>query len=129
MLPSHHRTVFECREQGRFPLFCFGFLKLLCEVQIVPTDNRVLAQAPTTFGDILLGLVRLDDLLPVSEGNGFGEFLRTFDFVELLFNRLPQAAIVQVLEDKNRFGQLPEFFQRALQRVLLGIRVEALEKL
>ena len=42
---------------------------------------------------------------------------------------MPQTAIVQIVENENRFGELPEFFQGAVERMLSGIRVEAFEKL
>jgi hypothetical protein len=46
-----------------------------------------------------------------------------------LFDGLPEVEIVTVFQDKDGFGNLPEFLQGVVKRMLPGVGIEAIEKL
>src|SRR3954465_6053058 len=47
----------------------------------------------------------------------------------LLFNRLSEGRIVDILENKERFRNFPELLQGPIQGMLSGMGVQALEEL
>lgn len=86
MLPGDDRAVADGVDDFRFALIVFGFIELLREVEIVPTDDRVLNQPPTALGDFLFLFFAVDELLIVAERDGFRELLRALDLVELFLD-------------------------------------------
>jgi hypothetical protein len=50
--------------------------------------------------------------------------MHMFNAIQLLLDGLPQHGIVDDLQDKQRFRDLPEGLQRPIRRVLLRIGVE-----
>ncbi len=82
-----------------------------------------------TFGDFLILLLTLDELVAVTERNGLGELVRPLSFVELLLDGLPELEVITVFQNEEGLRNLPEFLQCPVQRVLPGVGVQAFEKL
>jgi hypothetical protein len=60
----------------------------------------------------------LDEFVVVTERYGLGKFVGALHFVKLFFNRLPELAIVTVLQNEECLRDPPELLQCTVQRVL-----------
>ena len=55
--------------------------------------------------------------------------MHVLDPVQLLLNGLPQHWVIDHLENKERFGDLPKGLQRPIEGVLLGVGVKPAEQI
>ena len=80
-------------------------------------------------GDFLILFLALDKLLIVTVGDGLGELVRVLDFVELLLDRLPKFQVIHVFQNEQGLRTFAKFLQSAVERMLFGIGIQALEEL
>jgi hypothetical protein len=91
---------------------------LLRKVQVIPADDRVFDQSPTALRNLLLFFFTINELLVVTERDGFRELLRTFNLVQLFFNSLPELWVINVPEDEVCLDDFAKLFQSTVQWVL-----------
>ena len=85
------------------------------EVEVVPADDALLDQTVAGFGNFLLLLFGLRELMGVADGHGAGEFVGQLHLVELLFDGLPEFEIVDVAQDEQRLDDLAEGLERLVR--------------
>jgi hypothetical protein len=74
-------------------------------------------------------LLALGECRVVPERDSLGKLVGTFSFVELLLDGLPVLAIIVVLQDEVALDDFPKLLQCLVQRVLVGIGIQAFEEL
>ena len=85
-----------------FPGFLIrGPFELAGEVAAVPTDDAVLDQPVTGFGDLLPFLFGLDELAGVSDGHCAREPIGKPDLIELFLDGLSQGDVIDTPQDKG----------------------------
>ncbi len=55
--------------------------------------------------------------------------MRAFTFIELFFNRLAQGDIIQVPQNKQGFENLSKSFERPVEAMLFGVRIESTKQI
>ena len=124
MRPRHGRVSGDDATQALSYLFVAGLLDLPGEVEVVPADDAVLDQPVAGLRDLLLLIFGLGVLARVADGDGAGEAVGRLDLVQLFVDGLPQVELLDVVQDEQRLGDLPEGLERLVERMLAGIGIE-----
>ena len=64
------------------------------------------------------------ELAGIANGDGAGEAVGEFNLVELALDGLPQAQVIDIAQDEQRFDDLAEGFQGLIERMLSGIGIQ-----
>src|ERR1700694_1413687 len=129
MPPTRHRAVLDCLQ---YLLPTLGILLLpdpVRQIEVVPADDGVLDQASAPLGNFLFHLFAVQELVVVTERDRLRELIGIFTFVELLFDCLSKLHVINDAQNKIRFWNFAELFERLIQRVLFGVGVEPSKEL
>ena len=127
--PARYRAILDNPQQLPPVLSILLLPDLVRQIEIIPADDGVLDEASAPLGNFLFHFFAIQKLVVVAERDGLRELIGVFAFVELLFDRLSKLYVIDDAQDKIRFGNFAELFERLIQRVLFGVGVEAPQEL
>jgi hypothetical protein len=90
--PTDHRDVLDGCQQFLSVLNVFLLGDFLGEIQVVPADNGIFDQASASFGNPLLDLFAIQEVMVIPEGYRLRELVGALALVQLLFDRLISLA-------------------------------------
>jgi hypothetical protein len=102
---------------------------LLGKIEVIPANDGVFDEPPASFGHFLFDLFPRQKVMVVPERDGLRELIGIFALVQLLFNRLPKFHVINETQNKVRFRDFAEFFERLIQGMLFRVGVESSEEL
>jgi len=88
----------------------------LGEIQVIPADDRVLDQTPTSLGQFLFDLFAVQEVVLVAKRDGLGELIGILAFVQLLFNRSSTSSMKR--SRKSDFRILPNSLRASVSDCL-----------